>query len=471
MNSILDFIRSSEIKLNPHSTAVILPDRKITYAELNDLIKRTLAFLKETGIKKNDIITLLFNNSIELVVLTLSLWEIGAIPVPLNTKLLQKELKDQVDFLKSKFTIKQRTVDFSFDSAISFSLKDLKETEEKIFFDNPSLDETALILFTSGSSEKPKAVKLSFDNLIQSSLTGNKVLNQTSDDRWLASLPFYHIGGFSIIVRALMFGTSVVIPVSLSNQDLIDSIKKYKPTLTSLVSNQLKYFVDKDFIPPKELRTVLLGGGFFDTQLILKAINKKWNVAKVYGSTETSSFISFMNTEELKTKPGASGKVIPPNKIKITEDGEITIKGHSVMKGYFDNELENLDSFIDGYFYTGDLGYFDEEGYLFVEAKRNDLIISGGENINPLEIEKVILSNPNVKEVCIVGKEDEQWGQILSAAIVLDQSANFTENDLTSFLREKLPSFKIPKKILFACSGCMDNNNRLCSIIFSKAPD
>ncbi len=321
-----------------------------------------------------------------------------------------------------------------------------------------SKGKTALTLFTSGSSAKPKAVILSFENLIQSALIGNKVLLQKEKDKWLASLPFYHIGGFSIIFRALMFGASIVIPNSLSNDDLEKAIKKHRPTLASLVSNQLKKFVDRNFIPPKELRMVLLGGGFSDKELILKAIDLKWNIAKVYGSTETSSFIAIMDKDEVRKKPEASGKAILPNQVFIysgdeetlsIKSGEVIVKSPAVMKGYYKSSSETKTKLKKDLFATGDIGYLDGEGFLFVEAKRSDLIVSGGENIYPAEVEKIILTHKNVKEVCVIGIKDKTWGQVVSAAIVLKTNTKLSDSELKIFLKTKLASYKVPKKILF----------------------
>lgn len=448
--SILDLIRPKEINVPPDSTAVIYNDKKISYGELNSLVKRTALFLYEKGIQENDITVLLSGNRLEFIVAVLALWEIGAVPVPLNTKLLDKDLNEQIKFLNSGFIIKSkefRNVSTT-GKSILIRLTELPDNEEKTSQINFSENKTALILFTSGSSGKPKAVMLSFENLIQSAVIGNKVLNQTSKDKWLASLPFYHIGGFSIIFRVLMFGTSIIIPDSLSNDNLSESIKKNKPALISLVTTQLKNFIDKDFTPPIELRTVLLGGGFSDKNLILKAIDKGWMIAKVYGSTETSSLISFMNPDEVKKKPEASGKAIPPNKIIITDEGGIAIQSPAVMKGYFNND-ETAGVIKDGYYFTGDIGYLDDEGYLFVEAKRNNLIISGGENINPFEVENFILTHSEIKEACVIGIDSEEWGQIVSAAVVLKEGEALSEKKLRDFLRDKLPSFKIPKKIKF----------------------
>ncbi|HSR16579.1 MAG TPA: AMP-binding protein, partial [Ignavibacteriaceae bacterium] len=256
-------------------------------------------------------------------------------------------------------------------------------------------------------------------------------------------------GGFSIIIRAVLFGSSVIIPESLSAEELIKSITLFNPTAASLVSNQLKKFVEKKIIPPKELRLILLGGGFFNMELVLEAMNQGWKIAKVYGTTETSSFVAFMNYEESGLRPGASGKAINPNRIMITKEGEIGIISPAVMKGYYNNKEETALKLKDGIFYSGDIGYIDQDGYLYIEAKRNDLIVSGGENINPAEVEKEISSHPKVNEAAVVGIEDEEWGQAVSAAIVVRQKEDLSEDELKNFLKYRIASFKIPKKVVF----------------------
>jgi O-succinylbenzoic acid--CoA ligase len=246
-----------------------------------------------------------------------------------------------------------------------------------------------------------------------------------------------------------MFGTAIIIPESLSYLHIREAIKKGKPTLASLVSNQLKNFADDSFSPNRELRMVLLGGGFSDSNLVLKAISSGWNIAKVYGSTETSSFVSFMNTEEVKKNPGASGKALPPNEIIIAADGEIAVKSLSVMIGYFNNAEETSVRLKNGYYHTGDTGLIDHEGYLIVESKRDNLIVSGGENINPFEIEEAILTHHETADACVVGIKDERWGEIVSAAVILNRGSELSEEDLKKYLKERLAGFKVPKKIIF----------------------
>jgi len=458
--NILNLIRPADIKPDPASTAIIYQDTELSYKSLGELVDKTVFYLTQKDIKENDIVCLLFNSGIEFIVIILALWEVGAVPVPLNTRLLEKDLNEQVTFLNPKRIIKgkefkNKTIK---GKNLIIPFENLELVKNKIKTKGFSVGKTALTLFTSGSSKKPKAVMLSFENLIQSALIGNKIIHHSKKDRWLASLPFYHIGGFSIIFRTLMFGASIAIPDSLSNDEIKKAILKYHPTLASLVSNQLKKFVDTKFAPPKELRMVLLGGGFSDKELILRAIDMNWNIAKVYGATETSSFVSIMGKEEVRRKPEASGKAILPNQVFIYSDkektlssksGEIIIKSPAIMKGYYKSQDKTNAKLKDDLFATGDIGYLDEEGFLFVEAKRSDLIVSGGENIYPSEVEKIILTHKNIKEVCVIGIKDKTWGQVVSAAIVLKTNTKLLNSELKNFLKTKLAGYKIPKKILF----------------------
>jgi O-succinylbenzoic acid--CoA ligase len=307
--------------------------------------------------------------------------------------------------------------------------------------------------------EKPKAVELSFSNLINSSEIGNQYLKQTSDDRWLASLPFYHIGGFSIIVRAFMFGTEIILPHDLKFHSIIQSIFHFKPTLISLVSSQVSELLHNNIHPNRDLRHVLLGGGFVDSSIMKKAINTGWKVSKVYGSTETSSFVTVLSPDEFIIKPESVGKPIPPNEIFIYDEtkneltnnseGEIVVKSPAVMKGYLNDEEATGQKLKNNLYFTGDIGYKDADGFLYVVNRRSNLIVTGGENVNPAEVEAMILNFPKVKEVYVLGIDDAKWGQRITAAIVLKQNQKFEIEELKDFLQDKIASFKIPKEIFF----------------------
>jgi O-succinylbenzoic acid--CoA ligase len=250
-----------------------------------------------------------------------------------------------------------------------------------------------------------------------------------------------------------------VLPSSLTTEDLAEEIKLRKPSLISFVSTQLKRILDAGIFPNKILRCVLLGGGYIDDGLILQALENGWPVAKVYGSTETSSLVTFLDCKNKKEKISSAGKPLNNNQIYIVDEkrnilpnnnkGEIAVKSDSCSVCYFNNPEETNNKFSEGNYYTGDFGFIDEDGYLFIEARRDDLIVSGGENVNPLEIQKVLKEFPGVLNTYVFGEEDKEWGHIISAAVKSEPGKNISADELKEYLTSKFSSFKIPKKFYF----------------------
>ncbi len=464
MKAINNFLNqiNKEISFSADRDFILGHDEKISYQTLEDKVLSTANHFITSNISRQKIAPILCSNSSDFIISILALWMIGAIPVPFNTRLSAFEIQEQLSFLGSNSLIidiasVEKVSKIKAEKILTSYLTPTFKIElGNFYFDE---NETALIMFTSGSSGKPKAVELTFSNFIQSAKIGNKYLMQTSEDRWLASLPFYHIGGFSIIFRALMFGSQIIIPAELKIPSIIQSIRKFKPTLISLVSTQMHELLEHDIKPTADLRHVLLGGGFIDSNLMREALNKGWRVSKVYGSTETSSFVTVLNPDDFLKKPESVGIPIPPNKIFIHDEngnelppnseGEIIVEGPSIMKGYWkDNEATNQRLKNNSYL-TGDIGYKDEDGYLYLVNRRTDLIVSGGENVNPLEVEIAIMRFNKVKDVCVFGINDVTWGQRVVAAVVPNSNEKFSLSELKIFLRKKLAQFKIPKEIYF----------------------
>ncbi len=435
--------------------------RSFTFSELNLISANYAEILKRRGVRKGNRIAIYGDNSIEYVLLIAALWRTGAIPVPINIKLLPKDITEIIRFAKcshlliqDKFKLKltdklTKLIEFP---SIDWDIK--KENVKELEIDENS---TGVIIFTSGSTGQPKGVMLPFNSLINSAKNANHLLKQSSGDSWLASLPFYHIGGFSTITRSFLYGTSLIIPDSLKTEDIAKAIKNYSPTIITLVSTQLKRLIENKVKPGGYIKYVLLGGGQIEPKLIYEAARKGWKVSNVYGSSETSAFVTANSFETILAKPESVGLPLSRNKVKIIDEngneananssGEILIKSSALMSGYLFDENETKKKLKDGYFYTADIGYLDDDGFLFVLARRTDLIISGGENIIPFEIENAIKQIPAVSEVCVVGIEDKNWGQILTAAVVTKNNLDLTYKELKEYLLDLLPSFKIPKNI------------------------
>lgn len=517
--------------------------------EIKKLISITSLYLQNHHIKENEGIIILSENNFWEVILIFSLWNIGSFPIPLNIRLLNSEIESIINFInpekiiinselsesnlslnnfsQNNFSKVINHIFFSVNDLIKYSediasksykniemtayQKNINSSDEKIEEENYQIDEiqlnqTAVIIFTSGTTslseeknKKPKGVVLSFKNLISSAFLGNQIFNYSAQDKWLLSLPLYHIGGFSILVRALLFDSHIIIPQSLKSENLVSAIQENKPTLVSFVPTQLKRILEIEKIKKENdftlkrlsenIRAVILSGGPSEINLIKNAIKNGWKIYKGYGSSETSAFITLLPYEDLskssssienkkifsvgkplknpKLNLNVDIKIVPTTNDtqmdleeynKITNDdsknsfqkGEIIISSPTLTKGYFNNTEETNKKFINGYFYTGDFGYVDEDGYLYIETRRTDLIISGGENINPFEVEEKLLQHPQIKECCVFGIKDDEWGEILSVVLVTKHNEEISYSEIKNFLSDKIASYKIPKKIFHA---------------------
>ncbi|MGE5498938.1 MAG: o-succinylbenzoate--CoA ligase [Syntrophothermus sp.] len=437
---------------------IITEEGELSYSEFHSRAERTAVWLASMGVKKRDRCAIISGNSDEFMILVFAVWTIGAIPVPLNIRLLDSEIEQQAEKCRCSHIFTSRDLPSrNITNAIVFPPEVLPDGEAE--WSRKEEDDTALILFTSGSTGISKGVMLTFRNLAASNkgtagLTGNKI-----NDRWLASLPFYHIGGFSIPIRAYMNGIQTVIPKSIKAENLLTVTDTFRPSLLSLVSTSFRQMLEAGAKPWPELRYIFLGGGPVEEKLAKEAIEKKWPVIKVYGSTETSSMVTALKINDHTDKLASAGRAISGNAIYIRDDngntlpagemGEVVIAGESLMSGYFEEDNLTKEKLRDNEYYSGDLGYLDEEGFLFIEMRRTDLIVSGGENINPLEVERAISEYPGVKEVCVFPVTDEQWGQAAAAAIAADNEEIFDQEDLRLFIRSRLAHYKVPKKIFF----------------------
>ncbi len=457
----LNFL-NNKLDLLPHHPAFISNERIIYYNELDSIIDATSSELIKHGIKESGSVAILAEPCIDYLLLLLAIWNIRAIPIPLNIRSSQNELKTLLKHSGASHILVDKKSNWLIEKddtvkIINFPF-DIKDTDD-IQDSASGINNTALIMYTSGSTGLPKGVIHSYENLINNALSSNSVFNFSTNDRWLLSLPVYHIGGLMILIRTLLFGSTLIIPSSLKTDDLAYSIKNYKPTLISLVSTSLLRLIENNVQPCKELRYTFLGGGSSGKDLIQRANDAGWNIVKVYGSTETASMISAFNTKEFPDKTASSGKTLPGNNMLILDEqknilpknniGEIAVSGKSVTKAFLHDEELTAKSFRENYFLTGDYGYLDKDGFIFIESRRADFIVCGGENINLKEVERQILNHPMINEACVLGLPDNTWGTIPTAAIVTKGNIEMNEEEMSDYLRKHLASFKIPKRIIF----------------------
>ena len=452
---------AQQAKLIPENIALMSSKEVLNFAQLDKEVSTTAEWLKERKIEEGNHCAIVSGNNSFFVKLLLALWKIGAVPIPLNSRLTGKELSEQIIFTDSKFVLINENEpsnisdDKSFQKIIfPFQVEQLGKnlTNLKKF----KTANTAVMLFTSGTASKPKAVILSFDNLFSSANSTDKFIDQYNHDSWLASLPFYHIGGFMIIVRSILSGCSLIIPDSLSSNDLFQAIKSHSPSFFSLVSTQLKRLLESNVELSNKTKGIFIGGGAIEETLLNDSISRKWSIIKVYGSTETTSMITALDLSKNKQKLLSAGvpledtslSILDKNKKKLPSNlkGEIVVEGPSIAKGYYKSDSNKLRK---GKFFTSDFGYADKEGYLFVEGRVDDVIISGGENINANEVRYHLLKNPLIIDAYVCGIKDEEWGESVSAVLVCKSGSVVNSEGIKDFLRKEISIYKIPKKYFF----------------------
>lgn len=467
--------------LSPQRTALIYAGQSWTFAELSALADSAAHKLIKLGVQPGDRIMLLAQGSPAFVVLVHAITRVQAMLAPGNTRLTPTELAWQVQHAGISLLVTDSThqslaqavqsrsvgvqlvhIDMiSLDVRVSDNL-DHSPANEGDLAGHCDLEAPFGILYTSGTTGHPKGAVLTYGNLWWSAIGSALNLGTLPHDCWLACLPLFHIGGLSILIRSVVYGIPVCLHGRFDPAAVNAAIEHDGVTIVSVVSTMLQRMItERSGRPyPPHLRCVLLGGGPAPRPLLEQCHALGVPVAQSYGLTETASQAATLLPAEGARKIGSAGKPLFPNEIKIEVNGqratsgqvgEIIVRGPSVSPGYLQPGGIGLMTATDsaGWLHTGDLGYLDSDGYLYVLDRRDDLIISGGENIYPAEVEAVLLGHPTVAEAGVTGMADPEWGQVPVASVVLRTGQHISEEELLAYCRERLAGYKAPRCIKF----------------------
>lgn len=400
-------------------------------------------------------IAILSDNSVTMAIYVLATMVVHKELLLLNVHLKPKEIKNQLaqlDVTTVLHSVERREqLSNSFSTIVFESLERILSDEEADdTFDWTFEDrDIAVIMNTSATTGQFKSVPLRWGQIRAHVQASKEVLGKTEQDNWLMVLPIFHVSGLSILLRSLYNGTAVTILPKYDEAQVLKLIESENINMMSLVPTILTQL--EPSISHHKLRVILLGGEFIPMALIDACEKKSLPIYKTYGMTETFSQSVTFSVLDYPHKRDSVGKPLPGMQVRIDKPdvdgvGEIHLTGPMVMTGYIDKKP------IDGDLNTDDIGYVDEDGFVYILNRRKDLIISGGENIYPKELEDLVYTLPSVKECAVVPVPDPKWGQVPALFVAFHDGESMTADEIVSFMTKSLAKYKVPKyvKILSA---------------------
>ncbi|MFJ7734427.1 o-succinylbenzoate--CoA ligase [Lysinibacillus sp. NPDC097231] len=476
MNINIGKLLQNRAALMGEKEAFIHKDKRWTFQQMNARANGFAHFLKKQGFSKGDRIAVLCKNNEDFIAVLMGAAKIGVITVVLNWRLQVPELRYIVEHSKVTLVI----YDVDFESTIralqeQVAITDVLSHEtvpslQSIFDENvhepvydASNDDVALIMYTSGTTGKPKGVMISHNNLLAAGMGLSQTIDWWEDDRFLMVAPFFHIGGIAPLITNIMCGCTMVLMEAFEPIAAWKIVENAKVTTMMTVPTMLAYLLktyEVANVDSSSIRNITCGASSVPAPLILGFRQLGIPVQQVYGITEYTGAVTMWKEQMNRDKYDSMGKSIMHGEIAIVdvksgemlpagEVGEISLRGPQVFVGYFENMEATQQVLRNGWYHTGDVGYIDSDGYLYVVDRIKDMIISGGENIYSAELELALSTHPSVADVAVIGIPDEKWGEIPKAYIVAKPGASITEAEIIEFCKGNIASYKAVKEVEF----------------------
>ncbi|MBO8157329.1 MAG: long-chain fatty acid--CoA ligase [Bacillaceae bacterium] len=475
MKRELDWI-GNRARLFPDDAAIVSPEEQAVYSfsELNDRAEKLARFFLEKGIQKGDRVALLAPNHISYFDFLFASMKTGTIFVPLNWRLSRddmsyvlKDAKPSIIGIHDQFQN-----DSSWISKYSEVLfisnheyipadtnSDLNISEQHL----PAESDPLAMIYTGGTTGKPKGAVLTHRSILWNAINTIISWDLAREDTTLTSLPMFHTGGLNALtLPVLLAGGKVVINSYFDPEKALEDLIKYKCSIVLFVPTMYHMIIQTEAFQKAEFphMKVFLSGGAPCPLHVYDAFDEKGLKFKEgYGLTEAGPNNFYIDPDEARRKKGSVGKAMMFNEIKIVKEngeeaainevGELCLRGNHAFECYWNNEEATRDTLRNGWLYTGDLARKDEEGFVYIVGRKKEMIITGGENVYPLEIEHWLLSHEWINEAAVVGLPDEKWGEQVTAFVSLVDGVQLSEQELKDYCRKKLSRYKIPKKFYF----------------------
>ena len=444
--------------------------RQFTYREFENAVARAAGMLAARGIGAGDVVSLLLPNSVEYLIAYFACWQLGALAGPVNGHLKRQEIEFVVSNSESKLML------------VNSEFLPVVEAIEipRVVFDNErevshgfhghgtdkiTPEDDAIIIYTSGTTGKPKGCLLTHGNVIANARQISSWLSFTENDRLLTMMPLFHMNAVSVTtMSALYAGGSTVVSPKFSASRFWNIVSEYQISSFGSVATMLSMLLSTypEGVPAglktNQLRFAMCGSAPVPAE-VLRRFEETFNclVVEGYGLSESTCRSTF-NPPDERRRPGSCGLPIGNEMRVVDEDdrdvpdgelGEIVLRGENILKGYFKNEAATANAFRNGWFHTGDIGYRDPEGFYYIVDRKSDMIIRGGENIYPREIDEVLYQHPQIGAAAVIGVPDQLYGEEVAAVVVLKPGAEMSEQEVIEFCKARLADYKCPKTVRF----------------------
>lgn len=435
----------------PNQIAIDDGNERLSFAELKKQVEVLVG--KIDHLNPGSRVGLLATNTLMSYKLALAIMCSGRTIVWLNWRLAGEELERQIKDSGLQLCLVENSLWRSgmtdpFKSYSAFLITNADPGELIPVFKS---DWVASIMYTSGTTGKPKGVLQTFGNHFYSAVSSALNLGLSPADKWLCVAPIFHISGFSIIMRGLIYGMTVRLVEKFRAEEIERILANETVTIMSVVPFMLKKLIQQQNKTNTHynsaFRCMLLGGGTIDRETLEACLQRSIPVVQCYGMTETCSQIVALRSADALLKLGSVGQPLFSTQLKLSKDGEILLKTPALTPGYLNLPDKLPSKMIEGWYRTGDIGHLDKEGYLYIDGRADEMLISGGENIFPQEVEQVYQRYPQINEVAVVGQNDSVWGQVPVAFVVSDRRLSTTK--LMNYGYEHLARYKVPQHYIF----------------------